>query len=414
MPAKLLSKQVALPLSWIRAAALLLQLVYLFWLGENPKPAVWAIMVFQLVILLNQFLSRKESSMKLLMSYLIADTILLATYVYLTGGASNPLISLILLPIITASVLLCRKTSLAVLLVANVCYGLIWWNSQDSNHHMAHGFGDHLIGMWLVFVATSGLIYFILSYLSRINQQQQALIHQQRQRQVRDEHIMALGLSAADAAHQLNTPLSTLAVSLEDISKQSDEEVMQTIELMQKQIERCNDITKNMATQYKQLSSQEFSVISVKALLDALVQKYRLLHPQTVLQLVNQNSNQCETAYIRSHLGLVSAILNILDNAAKASQLNQKNTVRMEVSFNNQVLENLVNISIIDQGQGVEPNFYQHYGVLPSEASSKGMGIGSLVSSASIERVGGSLSIANDNDGGAIVTILLPIVEREV
>lgn len=413
MPAKLLSKQVALPLSWIRAAALLLQLVYLFWLGENPKPAIWAIMVFQLVILLNQFLSRKESSMKLLMSYLIADTILLATYVYLTGGASNPLISLLLLPIITASVLLCRKTSLAVLLVANVCYGLIWWNSQDSNHHMAHGFGDHLIGMWLVFVATSGLIYFILSYLSRINQQQQALIHQQRQRQVRDEHIMALGLSAADAAHQLNTPLSTLAVSLEDISEQSDEEVMQTIELMQKQIERCNDITKNMATQYKQLSSQEFSVISVKALLDALVQKYRLLHPQTVLQLVNQNSNQCETAYIRSHLGLVSAILNILDNAAKASQLNQKNTVRMEVSFNNQALENLVNISIIDQGQGVEPNFYQHYGVLPSEASSKGMGIGSLVSSASIERVGGSLSIANDNDGGAIVTIRLPIVERE-
>lgn len=413
MPAKLLSKQVALPLSWIRAAALLLQLVYLFWLGENPKPAVWAIMVFQLVILLNQFLSRKESSMKLLMSYLIADTILLATYVHLTGGASNPLISLLLLPIITASVLLCRKTSLAVLLVANVCYGLIWWNSQGSNHHMAHGFGDHLIGMWLVFVATSGLIYFILSYLSRINQQQQALIHQQRQRQVRDEHIMALGLSAADAAHQLNTPLSTLAVSLEDISEQSPDEIESTVQLMQQQIERCNDITKNMATQYKQLSSQEFSVISVKALLDALVQKYRLLHPQTVLQLVNQNSNQCETAYIRSHLGLVSAILNILDNAAKASQLNQKNTVRMEVSFNNQALENLVNISIIDQGQGVEPNFYQHYGVLPNEASSKGMGIGSLVSSASIERVGGSLSIANDNDGGAIVTILLPIVERE-
>lgn len=416
MTTALLSKKISLPLSWIRAAALLLQLVYLFWLGESPKPIIWVIMVFQLVILLNQFLYQKESSMKLLMGYLIADTILLATYVYFTGGASNPLISLLLLPVITASVLLCTKTSLAVLLAANACYGLIWWNSQDTNHHMAHGFGDHLIGMWLVFVATSGLIYFIISYLSRINQQQQTLLHQQRQRQVRDEHIMALGLSAADAAHQLNTPLSTLAVSVEDLSEQSPDEVESTVQLMQQQIERCNEITRNMSTQYKQLSNQEFETISISQLLNSLIKNYRLLHPQTILNIDNKDSQDWQNLNIQSHIGLISAFLNILDNAAKASQVNDKDSIGLELALDKVAADKVANnkevliINITDQGEGVEHNFYQQYGLVPSEASDKGMGIGSLVSSASIERVGGTLLIANHENGGAKVTVTLPIV----
>lgn len=414
MNTTILSKKILLPLSSIRAAALVLQLIYLFWLGQSPKLGVWVIMAMQLVVLMNQFFYRNNSSRNVLMGYLIADALLMATYVYFTGGATNPLISLLLLPVITGSVLLCFRTSLAVLVVVNACYALIWWTSQNQHHHhMDHGYGDHLVGMWLVFFATSCLVYFVVSYLSRINQQQQQLLNRQKQRQIRDEHIMALGLSAADAAHQLNTPLSTLAVSVEDLLDQNDAELSASVAIMKQQISRCNEITQNMATQYKQLTSHEFEKVSVKDLLDLLATKHRLLHPQTSLNMsidglsVSDGLTILDGLEVRTHLGLLSAFLNILDNAAKASEAANHHSIRLMVE---KVDMKHVVFNIIDSGKGVASDFYQQYGLLPSEASEEGMGFGSLVSSASIERVGGSLAIANHPDGGAIVSVTLPLV----
>lgn len=414
MNTMVLSKKIRLPLNSIRAAALVLQLIYLFWLVQSPKLAIWVIMAMQLVVLMNQFFYRNNSSRNVLMGYLIADAVLMATYVYFTGGATNPLISLLLLPVITGSVLLCFRTSFVVLMVVNACYALIWWTSQKQHdHHMDHGYGDHLIGMWLVFVATSCLVYFVMSYLSRINQQQQQLLNRQKQRQIRDEHIMALGLSAADAAHQFNTPLSTLAVSVEDLLEQSDDELSASVAIMKQQIARCNEITQNMAAQYKQLTNHEFEKISVKKLLDLLAAKYRLLHPQTALNISSDSGLNSDDLTIladlkvRTHLGLLSAFLNILDNATKASESENHNNIRLMVEKN--TTSNVI-FNIIDSGKGVASDLYQRYGLLPSEASKDGMGFGSLVSSASIERVGGSLAIANHPDGGAMVSVTLPLV----
>ncbi len=406
-----LSKEILLPLSWIRAAALVLQLIYLFWLGQSLIAAIWVILVLQLVLLLNQFFYRKESSQNLLMVNLAIDAILLAAYVYFTGGSSNPLISLLLLPVITASVLLSFKTSLMVLVVTNVSYALIWWQSQNQHqHHLDQGFNQHVIGMWLVFIATSCLIFFVVSYLSRANQQQQSWITRQKQRQIRDEHIMALGLSAADAAHQINTPLSTLSVLLEEVvATQNADELNASTQVMQQQIARCHEITKNMSAQYKQLSSNELVKTSVADFIDLLTNKYRLLHPQTRLLVESGYTAKWQDAFVWSHLGLHSAFLNILDNAAKASQVKQKDFINLYLS-KDKFTDSLV-IKVIDYGEGIDDSFYQYYGLIPAETSASGMGVGSLVSSASIERVGGSLAIDNHPEGGALVTITLPLIK---
>ncbi|NVK21277.1 MAG: sensor histidine kinase [Kangiellaceae bacterium] len=405
-----ITKSILYNLNWLRAAALLIQLLYLFWLEQSPLAAVWVVLTFQLIVVVNQFMVKKNASPQLLFINLIIDASLLTLYVYATGGAVNPLISLLFLPVVTSAAILNQIQSFIILLLANILYSLIWWSGNAE--HQGHSFNEHILGMWLVFIGTSVLMFFVVGSLSRITQQQYSALERNKHKQVRDDHIMALGLAAADAAHQLNTPLSSLSVLLEDLSEanghNADEE---TLVLMQQQVARCNLITQQMSKQYQQFKTQDFVAISLTEFVATALNKYRLIDPAVNIKVEKYQVELWESAYINSHIGLYSALLNIFDNAAKASnaagESKKDMTFRVEVSID--LKKQICFLTITDFGNGLDSDFLAQYGISPYEHSQQGMGVGSLVSSASIERAGGELSIENNAEGGAKVIIKLPI-----
>ncbi len=397
------NQQIMTPLSWGRGIALLLQVFYLFWLQQLPSPFVWVILSVQTAIFLHTLvISRATVSELGIFVALLLDALLLMAYVYLTGGIANPLISLLLLPVATASLMLRPHYALSLLLIAIAGYSLLL--SLVSEYRAHHGFTSHLIGMWLVFIASALLLYYMVSRLVRATRIQQLELEQQKQRQLRDDYLLALGVSAADAAHQFNTPLSSMAVIIDDMPE-SDEK-----SLMGQQISRCQKITHNIQLQFEQLKQRQYQTISVHDLLSQITVSFRLLHPEVSLELdagSDCNSNQYQ---LNSHLGFISALLNIMDNAAKASQLNQQSRIRLSCEIDrNERQQPYLDLRIFDFGEGLAEHQLENYGFAPSLNSQQGMGTGSLISSASIELMDGTIEIANHSKG-AVVTVSIPIL----
>lgn len=398
------NQQILTPLSWGRAVALLLQVLYLFWLQQLPSPVVWVILSAQAGILLHTLVvSRSSVSELAIFIALIFDALLLVAYVYLTGGIANPLISLLLLPVATASLMLRPRYALSLLLITIAGYSLLL--SLVSEHQAHHSFSSHLIGMWLVFIASAVLLYYLVVRLVAATRAQQRELEQQKQRQLRDDYLLALGVSAADAAHQLNTPLSSLAVLLDDMPESSDKK------LMEQQISRCQRITQNIQQQFEQLKQRQYQTLTVAELLSQIASSFRLLHPEIRLELVQDahSTKSADEYCLDSHLGFISAILNLMDNAARASLSNQKQHIRLVSDIATLDLQRpQLQLRIIDFGEGIGEDLIQSYGFVPNQYSQQGMGTGSLISSASIELMGGTIAVDNHQQG-AVVTISLPL-----
>lgn len=398
---KIFTQRILISLSWIRAAALMMQVLYLLVFISPIRLFVWTLLIVQVCLLLSSWIAQKrQHSEKTVLLHLLLDIVLLGGYIYFTGGTSNPLIYLLLLPLVTAAVALRQSLSLSVLILACLVYSGLYVFEQPQHHH-ASNYSSHLLGMWLVFVVSGGLLFYVGSYLSQAIRQQQIRIQHHERRQLRNDYLTALGVTAADAAHQLNTPLSTLAVLIEDIEASNDHR-----KLMQQQIDRCQNITQSIQTQFEELKRSHYKGITSKEFLQQIVGSFRLLQPEVELEI----ESTLDDVWIRTHVGLESALLNLLDNAAKASQQEGSN----KVFLTNTTEEGCCVIRIRDCGRGISKDFIEDYGWRPShnDASSinaRRMGIGTLISNASIEISGGQLSVKN-NGSGTTVTISLPQV----
>lgn len=405
MAAANFNQQIMAPLSWGRGVALLLQALYLFWLQQLPSPVIWVILSAQAMILLHTLVASRGSVSELgFFVALLSDALLLVAYVYLTGGIVNPLISLLLLPVATASLMLRPRYSLSLLVVSIGGYSLLL--SQVSEHQAHHSFSSHLVGMWLVFIASAILLYYLVVRLVAATRAQQLELEQQKQRQLRDDYLLALGVAAADAAHQLNTPLSSMAVMVDDMPESDDKK------LMEQQLCRCQKITQNIQQQFEQLKQRQYQTLSVGDLLSQVTSSFRLLHPEVSLELDTQADCSSSQYQLNSHLGFISALLNIMDNAAKASQLNQQLHIRLSCEIDrNESQQPYLTLRIFDFGDGLAEQQLENYGYVPNLNSQQGMGTGSLISSASIELMGGNIQIDN-HCKGAVVTVNLPIATQ--
>ena len=151
---------------------------------------------------------------------LCADVALLTASLYFTGGATNPFVSLYLLPLmIAATVLPARYTwAMAGMTVAAYSILMVWYQplGQDHAHH-SNEFGLHVLGMWFNFIVSAMLIALFVARMAASIRARDRLLSAARERTLRDEQLVTLGTFAAGAAHELGTPLSTIAVLVREL-----------------------------------------------------------------------------------------------------------------------------------------------------------------------------------------------------
>lgn len=381
-----------------------------FWMGiALPLGPMFA--VLWLLIALNGFawlrlrgqaaITRQE-----LFLGLLADVLALTAQLYMSGGAANPFISLFLLQVMLGAVLLDlrRSAALAAVTVAAFLVLTIW--SQPLRLPPAADtslFALHIQGMFICFVLTALLLLIFVTRITRNLRQRDERLAQLRQQSIEEDHIVRMGLLAAGAAHELGTPLATLSVILNDWRRlpffRRDAEAGTELRIMEAELERCKSIVRGILISSGELRGEGVIRTEARRFIDDCILDWR--GSRSPRELDYENRFAPDTPML-SDVALKQVIVNLLDNALEASPAWVGVKVRREG-------DRLV-LAVSDRGPGFAPEVLERLGKpYVSTKAGPGRGLGLFLVMNVARKLGGTVKAANRPDGGAEVTLSLPL-----
>ena len=392
---------------YVLLAALALALLGLPELAERPLRQALALLLvlFAALNTVTRHRTRlpRPISEREFFGHLLLDIGGLSLVLYLTGGASNPLVSYYLVPVSIAAATLARSLSWAVAALAFAAYSLllVWYRPVAALAPAMHH-GDlnlHVLGMWANFAVSAGLIsYFLVNMATELRRQQQYLARQ-REEQLRDEQLLGIATLAAGAAHELGTPLNTMKLLIDGAREEHQELSPAELDTLSAQVERCR-VTLRKLVQAGDPCDGEPAARPVREYLESLVERWQVIRPDAQPRVTLDGASPPLRA--RFHPTLEPALQNLLDNAADASP-----RIEVEGRWNEVRLE----LSIRDFGPGIRT---ARIPPRPGHSDKPDvLGLGLFLSHATIERHGGTVSLAPAPSGGTLTRILLPLELEE-
>ncbi|MDN6319626.1 MAG: ATP-binding protein [Marinobacter sp.] len=332
---------------------------------------------------------------------LVLDLALIGGWLFLTGGYTNPLVSLLLLPIAVAIILVPLRQSIALTLSGIAVYtGLVIWHTPiTQDHGDTHLAQLHLAGMWITFAMTAAILLLVVGALARRIHQQQTQLSTIRETRLRDEQVIALGLSAASVAHRLGTPLNTMTLLVDEIrSAFPDPALAGDLRVMEKQLALCGKHLQQLSSAAIQAKTAQLETLRVEDWAARLRESATLLWPAAPIEW-SAAVPDCQVAVDAT---LDQAILNLLANALTASP--SWVAVSMRCAEHSRI-----EIVVKDHGDGLDDVYQAALGehVVGSE---NGLGVGLFLSNATIQRLGGTLKARVDQHGTTMI-IDLPRAE---
>ncbi len=335
---------------------------------------------------------------------LLADVACLTVLLYLSGGSTNPFVSLYLLPLTIAAAALPARYAWSMAGLTVSCYTLLLFFfrplGQDHSMH-SNAFNLHILGMWITFLVSAVLIASFVTTMSASIRARDRELAAARERALRDEQVLALGTFAAGAAHELGTPLATIAVLSREM--ENDHRAVpglgQNLQLLRAQVDNCKRIITGLTTAAGQARAEHASRQNVQALLDGVIEKWTLLRPQVKLA-VNWQGIGAVPDIIGGET-ISQTLINILNNAADASP----HEVEIEASWSTDALT----IEVRDRGPGVTKEISVQAGRRPISTKSEGRGIGLFLANATVDRLGGSVALFNRDGGGGCTRVTIPL-----
>jgi len=337
---------------------------------------------------------------------LLIDVAMLTTQLYLSGGASNPFVFLYLLQVILAAVLLESWTTWTMVGITAACFAGLAGFGKPLALPLAHDQGlasPYLQGMLICFLLNAALLVSFITRISKNLRARDNRLADLRQRAAEEEHIVRMGLLASGAAHELGTPLATLAVILGDWGHMkaftSDPELRQELDEMQAQVLRCKSIVSGILLSAGEARGEAPVETTVRNFLDDLVVEWRTTRPANTLVYDNRFGQDMR---IVSDSALKQMICNVLDNALEASP----RWVRIDATRDGQDLI----IDVTDDGPGFPPEMLDRLGKpYQSSKGRPGSGLGLFLVVNVARTLGGSVAARNRPQGGAVVTLTLPL-----
>lgn len=339
--------------------------------------------------------------------HLSLDVGVLTWLLYLSGGSANPFVSAYLVPIALAAVALRPRYGVVIALLCSSAYTVLlkfYLPLSLAHRGPASGFELHVLGMWVNFILSASLIAGLLWVLAEGIRRRDRLINQARENVLHNEHVVALGVLAAGAAHELSTPLSTVALLAEEISLELTDKphAQADLALMKQQIQQCKASLSTLLASAGHGRAESASLIGADAFLEKTLQRWRLLRPEVGLSVALTDE---ESTSLLADEGLAQALINLLNNAADASLANGRPGVNLRAQASGGQLV----IEIEDEGVGIDETNRALAGRAVFSTKPGGSGLGLLISNTTLARWGGSLSLHNRPGGGTLSRIVLPL-----
>jgi two-component system, sensor histidine kinase RegB len=339
---------------------------------------------------------------------LLVDLACLSTVFYFSGGANNPFVSYFLVPICICAATLSGTYTLAIAGLSVLSYSLLLFFHiplpiLSPHHHQAdNSLNLHVMGMWLNFFISACLITYFIVKMARDLRAQETQLNRWREDQLRDEQVMAVATLAAGTAHELGTPLSTMKLLLSELRTeyQQLEPLQNDLKLLQDQVNQCANTLRELIATAEHTKDGQLSSEDIGNYCTTVIERWKIMRPDVTchIHLANNKSN------IRAqfHPTIAQAIINLLNNAADASP----QEIDIEIDWDEQKLIWIIK----DKGAGIAEEVTAHLGKTFISTKTKGLGIGLLLTQATINRYGGTVSLHNRMPHGTITQLTLPII----
>lgn len=378
---------------------------------DIPLPQVPLLAIVGLALFLNAGIAwrlrRADSATQWeLFSQLLFDIASLSALVFFSGGATNPLVSLLLPPVAIAALTLPGRLVAGIGAAAIAAYSLLMlFYLPLPMPDAGRATRLHLVGMWLTFAVSATMIAWFVVRMTRLIRERDAALAEAREQALRDERVMAMGTLAAGAAHELGTPLGTMALIAGELAHDFEHDanvapaVREDLALLRQQIAQCKEIITGLSRRAGAERLEDTQYSPVDRWLEALRQRWHAARPQAASQLRLATAGPAPE--IVADPRLEQAVLNLLNNAANASQ---PAPLEIDLGWD----ERNIRIDIRDRGPGFPPAVLAGAGQAPFPSHARGSGVGLILTRAAIEQLGGRLSLSNPDTGGALARIDLP------
>lgn len=346
-----------------------------------------------------------------LLLQLLGDIAVFTLIFYFSGGYSNPFIWMYILPITVAAVALCAVHAWCIAMMSVTCYTvLIFYHIPLSHLHM-HTYSGvnldiHLVGMWLGFVMSAVIIAIFINRIGQNLRNYDKQMAEVRERALESERMLALGTLAASAAHELGTPLATMAVVSKELMQDLHDqpENISQLQMISTQIQRCKEILSSISQNAGYGRAEAGGMVPLDVFLQQTLQRWRDIRPATQITVTISSTN---APHIFVDRALAQAIQNLLDNAADESQ--------EQILFDAEWDESILRIDIRDFGKGLNEAIKQEIGTpFFSSKNENGMGLGVYLTQTILARYNGKVSLNNHPQGGVLTHIDLPLAQLKV
>ncbi len=392
-------KSIYINLRWIGIIGQLIAVYFVyFFLGFEFNFFISNIIIF-LGILSNAYLifiyNKTQLSDRSAFIFLVIDILQLSVLLYLTGGVNNPFAIFLLIPSIFASSNLNYKTNYLLVFLTTISIFFLTFYSENlpgriSDHFHIDPLYHYSIPVSLI-IALFFLNYFAMTFGTQSRLRKEALAKMEEV-MAKEHELLSLGGQAAAAAHSLGTPLSTIKIIAQDLTKQfkGQKDIQKDIELLSSQIERCNEILKRLSL--NPIEEDDFidKDLTMKDYLNEIISSFKEISKKNFILNCDQYSN---VKKITKSLEIIYGLRNFIGNANKFS----KETVYVNLKSDNETTV----IIIEDDGNGYprdvlskigEPYLKSNYHL---DNSKKGLGLGLFIGKTLLEKNFASVSCNN-------------------
>ena len=317
---------------------------------------------------------------------LLMDLFSLTALLYATGGPNNPFSLFFFVNVSLSALVLNRKWAWGLNVMSVLCFaGLLFDHNQVEQLDMGLGsirenggvMSLQHFGLLVAFsTCSSVIVYFMTRLTDELDQQQQA-VRKAEESKARYEKIEALGTLAAGAAHELATPLSTIAIVAKDVEKAFEkhppnfpgaDDVVEDVSLIRSQLDRCRGILDRMSSHAGESIGEQMQSVSMQELIDSCLEG--LIGARRVQVRLPRDA---DSWMVEVPLDALSqAIRGLIKNAIDADESGK--SVRLVVLQRGEKAE----IEITDWGPGMPEEILQRVSepFFTTKAPGKGMGLG--------------------------------------
>ena len=405
-----LKKSIYINLRWIGTIGQFISVYLVYFYFNFNFNFLYSNIIIAIGVISNLYLifvyKKTQLSDRSALIYLFIDIIQLSGLLYLTGGIINPFVIFLIIPSVFASSNLSFRTNSLLVLITSISIIFLTFYSQElpeplNDHFHVSPYYYYSIPLALI-IALLFLNYFAIIFGAESKLRKDAL-NKMEEIMANEHEMLSLGGQAAAAAHSLGTPLSTIKIITQELSKQlkGQKDVVQDIELLSSQVERCNEILTKLSLNPNEEDDFIDEDLSMRDYLKEIILSFKETSKNDLILNFDQDFN---SKRITKSIEIVYGLRNFIGNANKFCKSKVFISLKSNSDFTIVVIE--------DDGDGYPSDILSKIGEPYLRSTKdfvkekKGLGLGLFIGKTLLEKNFASVSCSNsETRSGAEVVI---------